>query len=254
MAWGIISTGVGAILLVAGVLALLSARVRTMLRAIPVANKLFNPMTWAVILIVVGFLAGGLGVVSSYVGLDTANIGGGNDGNLQQGVIGDMTVVMSSGISNDTATEDVIDDSDKFMTFYSADATIAESEYYWFNVTVGRSSISEDGAIKVTCSAPDQDVSASEDNLLLKSAGEVVLTYGANARDSGTHADDFTVVTYVDFAEGDGSQVVQVKAQHDESYHDAMTDLQDYYDIDCVFQPLDGGASQSTKTRVYADS
>ena len=106
---------------------------------------------------------------------------------------------------------------------------------------------------KVTCTLPDKDVSASEDCLAQKTAGKIDMDFtGGDNRDTGTHIGDNSVYTYLDFAEGDGSETLLVKFDQDESYHDAMTDLQDYVDITCVINS-DSGSDQVV-VRIYADS
>jgi len=237
-----------AIVLVAGVIGLVfKNKFSTMLGQVgkPLGLKV---QTTLIALSVIAILMGGWGAVTSYtsgIELGTATV-------VADLTFGEMNVKLTDGMSNSTSTEDVIDASNVFMTIYSADASLVESDEYSFNITIGRTNIAEDGSAKVSCVLLDGDVTASESSLALKSAGKTTLDY-QGARDTGTiEADKLTVWTYVDFAEGDGSQEIEVKFDQDESYHDAMTDLTDYVDTTCTITS-DAG-TKTTVTRIYADS
>jgi len=167
------------------------------------------------------------------------------------GTFGEMNVKIHDGLANTTATEDTVDETDKFMTIYSADASIEEAEEYAFNISIGRSLIAEDVSVKVTCAIQDKDVSSSEDNLALKSGGKIILDF-VGARNTGTAEGDNAVYTYVDMSEGTGSKNIQVKFDQDESYHDAMTDMTDYVDVICTIKS--DSATDSVTARIYADA
>jgi hypothetical protein len=252
MVLNFIPATIGAVLLALGVLGIfmnnkLSNTVGSVGKVVGLKKQ-----TTFITFIVIGLLVGGFGVISGLVGnigIGTASITGQDA--VAGATFGTMTLKLTDGISNATTTEDTIDDSDKFMTIYSADASIEEDDEYSFNITIGRSSIAEDASAKVTCVLPDGDVSASEGSLAKKSGGKVTLAF-IGARDTGTHSDDYTVWTYVDFSEGTGSSVIEVNFDADESYHDAMTDLQDYVDVDCSVSA--DGSTDSTTVRIYADS
>lgn len=211
-----------------------------------------NRQTTLYVLLGLAVFMGGWGVVAGMwtglSGTSTASVVGGV---VAGSTFGEMTLKIHDGITNVTTTEDTVDATDKFMTFYSADATMLEAEEFKFNISIDRSSIAEDASAKVTCTVPDKDVSASEDNIALKSAGKIILDY-VGARNTGTAEGDNAVYTYADMSEGTGSKNIQVKFDLDESYHDAMTDLQDYVDVTCVVES-DAGTDQVV-ARIYADS
>ena len=209
--------------------------------------------TTLLVLVILAIFMGGVGVVTNFwSGLKPASITTANGQAVSLSDVGEMTLKIHDGLVNASTTDDTVDSSDKFMTFYAPDADIMEGEEIAFNITVGRSNIAEDTAIKVTCVLPDKDITASEDCIALKTAGEINLDF-VGARDSGTHIDDNTVYTYVDFSEGTGSKNIKVKFDQDESFHDAMTDLQDYVDVTCTLTTADGQSDQVV-ARIYADS
>lgn len=169
---------------------------------------------------------------------------------------GVLSITLSDGVVNDstgvdsTTTEDYLNDEQDFMTFYSADANIIDGEEYGFNATIERSKVAEDVNVKVTCSVPDKELSGvTATNLIEKTSGKIDLTFvGSGISSTGKHIDDNSVYTYVTFAEGDGVEVIQVNADQEETYHDGMTDLDDYVDIVCDAEGVPFTA------RVYANS
>ncbi len=244
---GFITAGVGAVLLIIGVLALFSARIRTFLRGIPVANKIFSPMTWAVVFIVVGFLAGGVGVVSNYVGVGDISL---TSEEAQTTSIGGLDLKVHDGLANTTATEDYYNDDETELTFYSADANIADGEEYKWNITAERKEASEAGVILVSCNIPDKEISGiTANNLAEKTGGQVDL----DINDGGKHSDDNTVYRRFALSEGTISQEIEVAFDQEETYHDGMTDLDDYVDITCTVSEEGTSISSSVRTRVYTD-
>lgn len=245
---GFISAGIGAILLVVGILALLSAKVRTLMRGLPLV-KSFKPEMLAIVFIVVGVIAGGWGVVTSYV--STMSITGQQPSTVDD-LTGEITVTLSNGIVNNatagTTTEDYLNDEEDFMTFYSSDANIDDGYEYEFNVTIERELVEGDANVKLTCRVDDKELSGvTADNLIEKTGGQIDLDF-IGATSSGKHSDDNTVWSYVAFSEGTGSVTVEIGADQEETYHDGMTDLDDYVDIEC-----DANGVPFT-ARVYADS
>jgi len=198
-------------------------------------NPIFPVNTTLLILCVLGIFFGGIAMIVGVVSgiAEKAEIIPSEIDELPE-TTGQVNVLLSAGLSNVTTTEDHYNDAKDFLTFYSADASIADTEDYSFNVTIERSSIFEDANIKVTCAVPDKELSGvTDDNLIDKDAGQIDLVYGGSATSTGTYADDNTVWTYVAFAEGDGSQVVSVTLEHVEAYHDGMEDYDDYVNINC---------------------
>lgn len=241
-----ISAGLGAIFLIVGVLGLLSKKVRAVLRGIPIGN----PQLWSIIFLVLGLVTGG----SAYLmNLSTASIGGGENPfgvNDQMATIGALDLKIHDGLANATTTEDYYNDDDTFLTFYSADASIADGEEYAWNITIDRQLASEDGVVTVSCNIPDKEISGvTADSLAEKTAGQVDL----DINDGGRHSDDNTVYKSFALAEGTISQEVQIAFDQEETYHDGMTDLDDYVDVVCSITG-DDGASASVTTRIYADS
>lgn len=209
------------------------------------------------------------GLVAYLPGVDTASISlSGNDPVTQAG-IGGLLLTMSDGLTNTSGTavttEDTIDDTDKFLVFYSADANIADGEEYQFNITVERLSVDSAGSIDVACTSPDKEIDGvTAKNIVEKTAGEIDLDFegplgsgsvaGLTSK-AGKHTNGGnTVETRITFPEAVSSVEIQVKADQEETYHDGMTDLQDYAEITCVFSNADEGVSDSTRTRIYADS
>ena len=146
---------------------------------------------------------------------------------------GSLNVILSDGLSNTTTTEDYLNDDKDVMTIYSADANILDGEEYAFNATIQRSEIAEDVNLKVTCTIPDKELSGvTADNIAEKTAGKIDLDY-VGATSTGKHLDDNSVWTYVAFAEGYGSKEIQIKFDHEETYHDAMVDMDDTAEVNC---------------------
>jgi len=246
MLFGLIGAGLGAILLIVGILGLFSARVRTLLRGIPFANKIADPMTWSVILVIVGFLAGGFGVASSYV--DLGSIGGASTTAAAFGTVGALDLTIHDGLANSTTTQDSITDDDLEMTFYSTDAAMVDGEEYLWNITIDRELVSEDASITVSCNLPDKEISGiTADNIAEKTAGQIDM----DINDAGKHTDDNTVYRSFALPEGTKTLEVQVAFDLEEDYHDGMVDYQDYSDIVCTVTG-DDGASASVSTRIYS--
>lgn len=234
------------VFLAVGVLGLVSAKFRTMLRGIPVVSKFLKPEIMSVLFITVGVLAGGIAGVSSY--LNVGSLTGADD--VLVGTAGALDLTIHDGLSNATTTEDYYNDDDTFLTFYSADASILDGEEYLWNITIERSLVAEDVSIKVSCSVPDKEISGvTADNIAEKTSGQIDL----DINDGGKHSDDNTVYKYFAMAEGTGSLEVQVAFDQEETYHDGMVDLDDYVDAVCVIT-ADDGTSASVSTRIYADS
>lgn len=146
---------------------------------------------------------------------------------------GELSVILSDGLSNVTTTEDYLNDEKDVMTIYSADANIADDEDYAFNVSIERSEIAEAVNLKVTCTAPDKELSGVTDkNLIDKDSGQVDIEF-IGASSTGTHSSDNSVWAYVPMAEGTGSAEIQVTAEHVEAYHDGMTDMDDFAEVVC---------------------
>lgn len=164
-------------------------------------------------------------------------------------VLGTLDVKLSGGLSNVTTTEDYYNDDEDFITFYSADANIADGEEYSYNATIERTKVTYAGAITVTCTIPDKEISGvTADNLAEKTAGKIDL----DLNDGGNFVDDNTVKKIYSFAEGTSSTVVEIAFDHEETYHDGMVDLDDYVDMNCVATG-DAGESVSWTARFYAD-
>jgi hypothetical protein len=235
-----ISAGVGALLLLAGVLGMIFPRVRAYFRMIPFGN----PQLWSVIFIGVGFFAGGFGVITSY--LDVGSITSDN----AVATIGGLTLKIHDGLANATTTEDYYNDADTFLTFYSADANIADGEEYVWNITIERDLVAEDGSVKVSCSVPDKEISGvTADSIAEKTGGQIDL----DINDGGRHTSDNVVEKSFAMTEGDNDLEIQVAFDHEETYHDGMTDLDDYVDVVCSVTG-DDGSSSSVTTRILADS
>lgn len=165
-------------------------------------------------------------------------------------VLGALDVKLSGGLSNATATEDYYNDDEDFVTFYSADANIADGEEYSYNATIERTKVTYAGAITVTCTIPDKEISGvTADNLAEKTAGKIDL----DLNDGGNFVDDNTVKKIYSFAEGTSSTVVEIAFDAEETYHDGMVDLDDYVDMNCVATG-DAGESVSWTARFFADS
>jgi len=249
MPLGFIPPIVAAVLLIVGVLGVVFRS--PIATAIAKINPLFPAKITLMILLIVGIVAGGIGGLAlmwAGVSAQIAGIGIPLEPEVVPAV-GEINVLLSGGLANATTTEDYYNDEKDFLTFYSADASIAADEDYSFNATIERSAIAEDANIKVTCSAPDKELSGvTDDNLIDKDAGQIDLVFGGDATSTGTYTDDNTVWTYVAFAEGTGSKVVSVTFEHVEEYHDGMADLDDYFDVSCKADGVPFTA------RVYANS
>lgn len=191
-------------------------------------------------------------------GVSTASVTDAQVPAIAQSTLGTLSVVLHDGQTNTSGTavttEDYYNDDNDFLTFYSADANIADAEEYRYNVTLERSSVTYASSVKVSCTIPDKEISGvTADNIAEKTSGKVDLTYNAGATSTGNFADDNTVWTYVTFAEGDGSQELLIAFDQEETYHDGMTDLDDYVDMSCVATG-DKGESISWTGRVLANS
>lgn len=245
-----ISGTVGAILLAVGVIGLLWRNKIT--DSIGSVGKIVGlKKTFVFMLfIVVGIIAGGIAVIGGTLGGATASITGTGTTVTDGMTAGALTLIIHDGLSNVTTTEDYYNDEDTFLTFYSADASILDGEEYIWNITIERSYASEDAVFTISCNVPDKELSGvTADNIAEKTGGEIDL----DINDGGTHSDDNTVYKKVAMAEGTVSTEVQVAFDQEETYHDGMTDLDDYVDAVCVVT-ADDGSSSSVTTRIYADS
>jgi hypothetical protein len=247
-----IPTWIWGIILVLGILGLLfKNKLSNMLGGVGSVVGL-NRQTTLMVFVVLAIVAGGFGFITSMIsgfGIGAATVTGNGAQPLPAGAtFGNMNVLIHDGLVNATTTSDSVDASNKFMTIYTTDANIAEADYYAWNLTVGRDSVTDASTVKVVCTVPNKDLTASEDSLALKSAGKIVASF-VGARDSGT-VEGNSVTTYIDYDVGTGSANIQFKFEQDESYEDAMTPYQDYVDATCVLTSDTG--SDSTVTRIYA--
>lgn len=239
---------IAAIFLIVGVLGLASKKLRTIIGSIPVANKLFDPTTWSVAFVVLGLLAGGVGVISSYAG--TASFLGGEETGIAIVTAGALNLKLHDGLVNATATQDYYNDDDTLLTFYSTDAAVADGEEFVWNITIERSTAVEAAVYEVSCSIPDKEISGiTADNLAEKTAGQIDL----DINDGGNHANDNTVTKKVSVAAGTVTTEVEVAFDQEETYHDGMVDLDDYVDATCSVT-ADDGNSASVNVRIFADS
>ena len=228
-------------MLAVGVASFLSAQVRSYLKMLPV----FNAKVWGVIMLGLGIMFGGIGYGTGL--FNTASVSG--DDNVV-GTAGGLDLKIHDGLANATTTEDYYNDEDTFLTFYSADASIVDGEEYSWNITIDRELAAEDAVIKVECTIPDKEISGvTADSIAEKTGGQVDL----DINDGGRHSSDTSVYKSFSMAEGTITQEVQVAFDQEETYHDGMTDLDDYVDIVCVVSS-DDGASSSVTTRIYADN
>jgi hypothetical protein len=192
---------------------------------IPLLNGVSRNM--ALIVTIGGFiLTGGLGAIS---GLSTGSVLADNQD------AGDVTVVLSGGVVGTTTSLDYYHDTfggnDDEVKFYVTDASVADGGYINVTATIERTSVKDATTIEVSCNAPDQEISGiTADSLVEKTNGEVDLTIGG----SGTHRNDNTVVKNVAYAEGDASETVVISFEQEETYQDAMSELDDQYVISCT--------------------
>ena len=243
---GFITPMIAGVLLIIGILGLVFKNKLAI--AIAKANPLFPAQTTLMVIIVLAFIGGGIaGIGAIWSSITTAVITAPVVPEAVEGVsaYGTITVTMHDGLSNATTTEDYLNDEKNFMTIYSADANIEDGEEYLFNVTIERSAIAEDANVKVTCNIADKEISGvTFTNLAEKTSGQVDL----DINDGGIYFDDNTVWKYIAFSEGVNSQEVQVAFDQEETYHDGMTDMDDYVDLVCDAEGV------PFTLRVYADS
>lgn len=238
-----ISVGVGALLIAIGILSFLSARVRSLMRNIPIGN----PQLWAIAFIVVGFLAGGIGYYQGLIGgVSTASI-------IQKGEVVDnvglLTVKLHDGLNNASTSSDYLNDEEDFMTIYSVDADIEGDEEIKFNATIYREKVGEDANLKVSCTIDDKELSGvTVDNLADKTGGQIDL----DINDAGTHSDDNTVWLYKAYSESTNELEFEIAFDQEETYHDGMSDLDDYIDVKCIAES--GSQSVDFTLRVLANS
>lgn len=252
---GFITPIIAGVLLIIGVLGIVfKNRFALMIAKI---NPLFPAKMTLSVITIVALVSGGITGIGALWSMATATITGEvAEAPAVEGVstFGAISVQLSDGIVNAssatgrTTTEDYLNDAEDFMTFYSADASIIDGEEYIFNATIQRSAIAEDANLKVTCASPDKELSGvTADNLITKTAGQINLDY-LGTTSTGTHSTDNEVWTYVAFAEGVGSQEIEIGFDHVEAYHDGMADLDDYVDVTCDVEGVPFTA------RVYANS
>ena len=150
--------------------------------------------------------------------------------------VGTITVRLHDELANTTTTEGQYNDAEDVLTFYSADASIADGEEYCVNATIKRTNVKEDASLQISCSAPDKELSGVTLKKLVEvTNGKIDLDYTSDdGVDSSSHTTGGnTAYTQLYMSEGTGSQEVQVCFDHEETYHDGMTDLQDYYTVSC---------------------
>ncbi len=219
-----------------------------------IASTLGSPLglktSTALMILLIGALAfGGIGVVQGWAGgvMGTATVTGID---AVEGTCGLLNVKLHDGLSNDSTSEDYLNDAKDFMSVYSADAEMTDGLEYVFNATIYRSNVGEDCNLKIACTMPDKELAGVTENTLAeKTSGQIDL----DINDEGTHSDDNTVWTYVALSESTVSTDVEIAYDHDEEYHDGMTDLDDYTDLSCSATAQDGNVVTWTH-RVLANS
>lgn len=146
-------------------------------------------------------------------------------------LIGEVEIQLAGMTSNATdVTTEYYNTNADIMTYYTTDALNAEGEDQNFTLTISRSAVSEDAVLRLSCNMPDLELTGETDKTLAqKTSGKVDLWLDSNQKFS----DDNTVYKDVVFSEGTSSVTVNVEYDHDESYHDAMTDYEDVYTIFC---------------------
>jgi hypothetical protein len=151
--------------------------------------------------------------------------------------VGEIELIkIHDGLSNVTTTEDSLNDAETEMTFLSADANIDDGEEYAFNITFDREKVANAGKVYLECSAPDKEIDGvTAKNLIEKTAGDIDLVF-VGADSSGTSKGTKVTTTHT-FSAGEGSASIQVTADHEETYHDGMTDIQDNFQITCKVSP-----------------
>lgn len=229
-----------AVLLIIGVLGLVFRN--QLANKIAKVNPFFPAQTTLMIFIVLALVTGGIGGVTNLFNSVTgsvASIGSSDDGVVAlEGVnaYGTLSVKIADGYGNSTiTTDDYYNDANTIMTSYKADASQNDGEEFGFNLTILRTSISEDASIPISCSIPDKALAGVVlENIAEKTSGKIDLDYVNTNDNTGTHVSDTEVSTSVSMAEGVASVVVEVKFDSEETYLDGMTDFDDYADVNCV--------------------
>lgn len=146
-------------------------------------------------------------------------------------------VTLSGGLVNVTSTQDYYNSAEDVVTFQTTDSVILDGEEISFNATLERADIKEDARVRVQCTINDKALTGvTLENMAETTDGEIDLDIrlpsemGAldlpnTGTDVGTHISDLTVERYIDFAEGTGSQVIMVAFDHEETWHDGMTNF-----------------------------
>lgn len=224
----------------------------------PLKATLGKGLSMVIGVALVGFAVWGAITFWPFAGVSTASVTTADVPAVAGSTIGTLNAVLSNGITNTSGTavttEDYYNDDFDFLTFYSADANIADGEEYRYNVTIERTSVTYASAVKITCTVPDKELSGvTADNIVEKTSGRIDLTYNQGTTSTGSFDNDNTVETLLTFAEGDGSNVVEIGFDQEETYHDGMTDLDDYVDMSCSAVG-DKAESVSWTARVLANS
>lgn len=181
--------------------------------------------------------------VTGVVGLGSLGFSAAGTPTAVTGALGSLSVKMHDGLVNATTTSDHVNDAYDVMTFYVADANIADGEEIIFNVTLERSDVSSAGSVTLSCTIPDKELSGvTADNIAEKTSGKVDL----DINDAGTHADDNTVSKVITFAEGTAVAEVQVAFDQEETWEDGMTAYDEYAEVKCT------AGSESFKAVIYA--
>lgn len=208
-------------------------------------NKMFAML---IALVIIAFSIWGLVAVVPSLGGPASIISGGSDPTVT--TLGALSVKLSGGLSNTTATEDYYNDEEDYLTVYSADANIIDGEEYTYNATIERTKVTYASSVTVSCTIPDKELSGvTEDNLAEKTAGRIDL----DLNDGGNFVDDNTVKKIYTFAEGVASTVVEIAFDQEENYHDGMVDMDDYVIMTCTATG-DSGESVSWTAKYLANS
>jgi len=194
--------------------------------------------TTLMVISVIAILMGGFGAITSFTaGLTggTASVLSSNKVVQKTDYIGDLKLEIHDGLSNATTTEDYQSDDELTMNVYSADASIADGEEYLFNISIERTDASYGGTALITCSAPDKEISGvTADSLVEKTGGEIDL----DINDGGRHVSNTVVEKLVSFSAGTVTTEVEIAFDHEETYHDGMTDMDDTFEVTCTVDDM----------------